>query len=252
MFFSWPKIASIAALFVLPLAHAGVVINGTRVIYPAQEREVSVKLDNKNAHPSLVQAWIDGGDMKASPEDADVPFVLTPPMFRMEPSKSQTLRIRAVDPNFPEDRESLFWFNALEVPPKPLAEDGARARNYMQLAFRTRIKLFYRPKSLPYSAIEARSKLVVRLVKSGSGWDVSIDNPTPYYMSFSEIGVSVGERKYGKGAGLHGGGGMVAPHSQVTFAIDGLPASTAGAKPALTLIDDYGALIELKDIKFTP
>ncbi len=46
-----------------------------------------------------------------------------------------------------KDRESVFWFNVLEVPPKP---DAAKATNQslLQLAFRTRIKLFYRPKGI--------------------------------------------------------------------------------------------------------
>lgn len=47
----------------------------------------------------------------------------------------------------PKDRESVFWFNVLEVPPKP---DAAKAANQslLQLASCTRIKLFYRPEGL--------------------------------------------------------------------------------------------------------
>jgi len=38
-------------------------LSGTRVVYPAQQREVSIKLTNDDAQfPRLVQAWIDTGD----------------------------------------------------------------------------------------------------------------------------------------------------------------------------------------------
>ncbi len=47
----------------------------------------------------------------------------------------------------PKDRESVFWFNVLEVPPKPDAATVAN-QSLLQLAFRTRIKLFYRPEAL--------------------------------------------------------------------------------------------------------
>jgi len=53
---------------------ASVVINGTRIIYPAQEREVTIKLDNNGDSPSLVQAWLDDGDAKQTPEKAQPHF----------------------------------------------------------------------------------------------------------------------------------------------------------------------------------
>ena len=115
-----------ASLLGLPLAHAGVVIGGTRVVYDARAPEVTLKLDNRNQHPSLVQVWIDAGDSGIAPDDAEVPFVVMPPVFRMEPGRSQMVRIRQLDPALPADRESLFWINELEVAPKPDAQQGDR------------------------------------------------------------------------------------------------------------------------------
>lgn len=37
-------------------AHAGVIIYGTRVIFPAEQQEVVVRLENKGDRPALVQA----------------------------------------------------------------------------------------------------------------------------------------------------------------------------------------------------
>ncbi|MDP1217144.1 fimbria/pilus periplasmic chaperone, partial [Klebsiella pneumoniae] len=43
--------------FIIP-AQAGIVIYGTRVIYPAGKNEVMVQLMNRGDRGALVQAWI--------------------------------------------------------------------------------------------------------------------------------------------------------------------------------------------------
>ena len=42
----------------------------------------------------------------------------------------------------PADRESMFYFNVREIPPK------SNKSNTLQIALQTRIKLFWRPKAL--------------------------------------------------------------------------------------------------------
>ncbi|HAV4758803.1 TPA: fimbria/pilus periplasmic chaperone, partial [Acinetobacter baumannii] len=76
--------------------HAEIVLHGTRVIYPSDAREVNLQLSNNGTAPSLVQAWIDDGNAKSTPDEANVPFIITPPISRVEPSKGQTLRITAL------------------------------------------------------------------------------------------------------------------------------------------------------------
>jgi chaperone protein EcpD len=74
-------------------AHASVVINNTRIIYPQNDREVTVRLESKNQAPVLLQAWLDNGDEHSTPDLAGIPFVATPPVFRMEPGKQQVVRL---------------------------------------------------------------------------------------------------------------------------------------------------------------
>ena len=45
-------------------------IGGTRVVYPLENREVTVKLDNDRREPSLVQVWMDNGNADAKPGEA--------------------------------------------------------------------------------------------------------------------------------------------------------------------------------------
>ncbi|WP_313623409.1 molecular chaperone [Achromobacter sp.] len=166
-------------------ANAGVVITGTRVVYLEGSREVSIRMRNADEKPLLVQAWIDDGSINESPAKLDVPFLVTPPMSRVEPKKGQTLRIVYVGADLPRDRESLYFLNVLEVPPKT---ERKQDENYMQLAVRTRLKLFLRPSGLPTQIEEAPKALSWELTAKGQ---VHVHNPTPYHVTFSRVQASI-------------------------------------------------------------
>jgi chaperone protein EcpD len=216
-------------------SEASVVIGGTRVVYPAQDKEVTVKLTNEGNQPALVQVWLDDGDDKSTPDTAKVPFTVMPPVFRIDPSKGQAVRLVYTKEPLPADKESLFWVNVLEVPPKA-AEDG---KNHLQFAFRTRIKLFFRPAGLSGDVAAARDKLTWKVVPNtkGNGYAVQATNPTSYHVSFAHVGVKVGDRE------INGDGGMVAPGSSTVFPLADLDsAPSAGTQVVFTTINDFGAL----------
>jgi len=106
----------IASLTITPVL-ASVTITGTRVIYPAGEKEITVRLQNKGVLPALVQSWIDSGDANQPLDEIRVPFVLMPPVSRIEAHGSQTLRLMFTGDNLPADKESVFWLNVLDIPP---------------------------------------------------------------------------------------------------------------------------------------
>src|SRR3546814_8406946 len=62
------------------VANASVVIAGTRVVFPAANGEVTVRLNNNGEQPALVEAWIDNGAPASTPDTAHVPFLNTPPL----------------------------------------------------------------------------------------------------------------------------------------------------------------------------
>jgi chaperone protein EcpD len=223
-----------AALFA-SRSEASVVIGGTRVVYPAQDKEVTVKLTNEGNQPALVQVWLDDGDDKSTPDTAKAPFTVMPPVFRMDPAKGQAVRLIYTKEPLPTDKESLFWVNVLEVPPKA-ADDG---KNHLQFAFRTRIKLFFRPSGLPGDVATAADKLTWKAVPNpnGKGFAMQATNPTPYYVNFARVGVKV------DGKDIDGDGGMVAPGSSAVFPIKDLTAApVTGAEVSFTTINDYGSL----------
>ncbi|MDU3302958.1 MAG: fimbria/pilus periplasmic chaperone, partial [Enterobacter ludwigii] len=50
-----------ALLLVAATSHAGVVINGTRLVYQGDKKESSLGLSNPDATDYLVQSWVDSG-----------------------------------------------------------------------------------------------------------------------------------------------------------------------------------------------
>lgn len=228
-------VALLAACALVPIAHANVLIGGTRVVLPAKDGEVTLRLTNDNTTPALVQAWIDRGDAKSTPESVDTPFLVTPPMFRMEPQRDQNLRILYTREPLPADRESVFWLNVLEVPPKP-ADLEAAGKNYLQLAMRSRLKLFFRPDGLAGDPLTAAGRLTFRAVAGSEGIELLVNNPTPYHVTINEIALDVGGKSYAAATG------MVAPLSELRLRVADLArAPAAGTAVRYKAINDYGA-----------
>lgn len=219
-------------------AQAQVIVHGTRVVFPGDAREVSVRLQNTAQRPSLVQAWTDDGNPESAPETANTPFVLRPPVFRLDAGKSQVIRMQFTGATLPQDRESLYWFNALDIPPTPTA-DTAPSGNFMQLSVRTRIKIFYRPKGLSAKAADtAHEKLQWTVVPEGKGWAVQANNPTPYYVNFSKISLQADGKQY-----AHPDIGMVPPLASATFTLRGLNSKPAKGDVQYVYVNDQGANI---------
>ncbi|MDQ0139727.1 fimbrial chaperone protein/chaperone protein EcpD [Cupriavidus necator] len=227
--------AGVVALGLLSAMHAqaSVVIAGTRVIYRAQETEATIKLTNEGKAPALTQAWIDTGDPKAAPSAIEAPFTVTPPVSRIDPGKGQTLRILYTGEPLVQDRESVFWLNVLEIPPKPAAEDAGA--NTLQLAFRSRIKLFFRPDGLKGTADEAPASIRWRLVQAGGKPALEGSNPSAYHVSFAKIELTGGGK-----TGRFEEGGMIAPGETRTFPLTGEIAPGPDARVRFHTINDYG------------
>ncbi|MFI8415599.1 molecular chaperone [Serratia sp. NPDC078593] len=232
MSFKKYSVLLIAVLF-SSSAFSSIIINGTRIIYPGKQREVTVQLTNNGQSPALVQSWIDEGNPETTPENSKAPFILTPPISRVEPKTGQALRVSLTSTSLPQHKESLFWLNVLEIPPAPTGAQGKVPENFLQVAFRTRVKLIYRPTGLDGEANDAPEKLQWRF--SGAG--VSVKNPTPFYVSFTEINALVNQKK----VPLAPHGDMLAPGEEKTLAFSGNHTGIADIE--FTTINDFGGRV---------
>ncbi|MGX3065772.1 fimbrial biogenesis chaperone [Ursidibacter arcticus] len=224
--FKW--LAGIVLAGVTFTSQANIVILGTRVIYPSDQKNISVQLTNKGSLPSLVQSWIDNGDEKADPNKLKLPFVITPPVSRVDPQKQQTLRISYTGEPLAKDRETLFFFNVLDIPPKPSKESLEKNPNYLQFSVRSRLKFFFRPANLPYPVEDAYHKVGWKI----SGKQITVNNPTPYFITYSKVAVKQGNKSVATRDA-----DMVAPFSTQTFNFN---QSVSSGQIEWSVINDYG------------
>jgi len=219
--------ALLAGALALP-ASAAVTLQGTRIVHDAGKgRDVTVKATNSGDQPAMVQVWIDDGDSHARPENVRTPFRLTPADPRLlQAHQGQAYRVtyapRPSEAPLPTDRESVFYFNLLDIPPKPT---DAAGKNLLQFAVRTRVKLFHRPAGLPGNARDAAGQLQWR----AQGGALQVSNPSAYHVTISTLTLPDGRTVETD---------MIAPGAEVR-----LPLPSGAAMPSSVTfqwLDDYG------------
>ncbi|WP_407309202.1 molecular chaperone [Pseudomonas sp. nanlin1] len=212
-------------LFGTSASHAALTVNGTRVVYDSAKRSVSMIVNNPSQVPYAVQSWV---NTVTDDTQTPVPFVVHPPLFRLEPGASQQVQISGLPNELPRDRESLFYFNVQEI---PKASDG---ENTLTIALRTRIKLFYRPAELNNDPVKAYPTLTWRLDNSRQPAELEVYNPTPYHVSFLRIDIENNAHSQHLNSPA-----MVEPFARQRYA---LPGYRPGGKPQVRFraINDYG------------
>ncbi|MFB6328419.1 molecular chaperone [Pantoea deleyi] len=162
---------------------AGFGINATRLIYPEGASSITVTVRNTLTHqPYLVQASLSAKQDR----QANAPFVLTPPLFRLEPQSTNQLRIAFMGQPLPADRESVFYLHATAIPASERL-DPSRRLNDVQAQLRfgvgSIIKLFYRPASLNGASSSAQGGVKFSRVAGG----LKLSNPSPFYINLAGL-----------------------------------------------------------------
>lgn len=161
-------------------------INATRLIYPESEKSISVTLRNTmKDKPYLVQVTTSVEQDKM----VSAPFIITPPLFRLEPESTNQVRIALVGKNLPKDRESIFYFIATGIPGSSIKKNELKNDNInamVQFGVGNIIKIFYRPESLNITSSEAQKNLTFTKVSNG----VQLYNNSPYYVNLAGLNFS--------------------------------------------------------------
>ena len=212
---------------------ASVVMNGTRVIYPAAAREKALQLTNHDAYPNLVQIWVDKGDPASTPQTADAPFIASPQIFRMNPKAGQMVRLVYTGKDLPQDRESVFFMNFMQMPALKTSDTQA---NKLMLTVSSRMKVFYRPQSIAGNPQDIAKNMTFTLQGSGSNMSVSAENNSGYHAVVREANLLVGGKSVNVVKAV-----MVAPFSKAQWPVAGSAASHGADQLRLTLVNDYGA-----------
>lgn len=113
--------------------------------------------------------------------------------------------------------------------------------NRLEIAKRTRIKLFVRPAGIREPVAASADRLVFRLHRPVAGdAELVVDNPTPYHVSFGEAGLIEGNHRRPRSGG-NGRGGIVGPYASQRFQI-ALPGTDGALKPYAKVINDHGGM----------
>ena len=203
------------------LASAAVVPDRTRIVFEESAPSVSVTLSNKNTQlPFVVQSWIEN----EAGQKVTTPFMVLPPLQRIEPSESSVLRIvKLPELALPSDRESVFYLNVREIPPK------TEAVNSMQIALQSKIKLFYRPAAVKRERGDDLA-LGLKLKIDPVGKQLLVDNPTPFHITV--VGLLVGAEKTRMPIETI----MIAPRGSARFALT----STTFTTLRVSNMNDFG------------
>ncbi|HZZ75756.1 MAG TPA: molecular chaperone [Puia sp.] len=207
-------IAVLAAVLISAQAQANVTVGATRLIYNGDKKEASLSVTNSGKSPYLIQSWVE-----TETSSGKAPFIITPPLFRLDGGQNNLLRVVRTGGNLPENRESLFWMNIKAIP----STSGKANQNTLQLAVNTKLKLIYRP-----SGLKGVPEDVAQSLKwSRSGNQLHVSNPTRFYMNLAKVQIN------GKDVSAT----YVAPESTADFT---LPQGVTGGEVTWSVINDYG------------
>lgn len=214
-------------------AAANIVINGTRLIYHEENDSITVQLNNNSQTSSLAQSWTDDGDINATPENSNSPFYVYPPIVKIDGMQGQQLKIKKNNEKLPDDRESVFYLSVLDIPATPA---NAKGKSVLQVALRSRIKLFYRPAGLTANPETVIDNIQWQL----KGDHLSVTNNSPYHFTIAAINANDSSRTW-----------LAAPEMIPPFSEKQLPLkNTLPARNAsVTYVDDYG-VYKPKNITF--
>lgn len=227
----WPvALTMLLCLSLSGTSHAAVQVQATRVIYDAKSASAAVTLSNKSTLPYMVQTWLDAGNESAAPQD--LPMVITPPLMQLAPGEQAVVRTIYAGSGLPDDQESLLWINVQEIPPT------AESDNVLQVAIRTRIKLFYRPIGLDKTLDEAARSLQWRL----DDQSLEVHNGSPMHITFSHLqGLATA------GIGNEIDLDMIAPGQTLSVPLSKLKLNNAKSL-RFGYINDYGGISDVTDV----
>ncbi|EKO3984876.1 fimbrial biogenesis chaperone [Vibrio fluvialis] len=166
-----------SAIFFAPYSYSAIAIDRTRAIFLEGEKSISLKVHNYSENaPYLVQAWVDDADSQK-----DRYFTAIPPIQRV--NENSDTKFRVVDINsqsLPNDRESVQYLSIREIPPKSSNE------NVLQISTQSRIKLFYRPKSISSLMTDNYSPLNDLTVYFNEK-KMLLENNSPFHITISSV-----------------------------------------------------------------
>ncbi|QJT82068.1 pilus assembly protein [Kosakonia sp. MUSA4] len=200
-------------------------LGAPRLIYDPDSHGATLTVTNPQNYPILIQSQVLAENRKDN-----APFVVTPPLMRLDGQQSSRLRIVRTGGNFSNDRETLQWLCVKGIPPKAgdqWAKKGGKGGSVslnLQLSINNCIKLLIRPDGIKKQPDDSDSHL--KWQRKGNRL-VAI-NASPFYIDISALninGYAIHDVKY------------VSPFSLREFS---LPSTEIPKTVGWKIVNDYG------------
>ncbi|ELQ6172612.1 molecular chaperone [Cronobacter dublinensis] len=207
------------------IASSALTLNADRVVYNEADGDASVTVHSDEDRAYLIQTWLDSGNSTAK---QNLPFVVTPPLFRLAPKSDNVIRVMYLGHGLPTDKETLLWLDVKGVP--GLNDEESQVQNRMVLAINNRIKFFFRPAGLKGDAGEA----IKNAQWTRAGNTVTVNNNSPFNLVLSKIDIDKELIK----VSVIDNNTVIPPFSKKSYTLKHTPQS--GAEVQWEAINDFG------------
>ncbi|WP_025810294.1 fimbrial biogenesis chaperone [Pseudomonas chlororaphis] len=141
-------------------------------------QRMAVTLVNEGKTDALAVVSLNWGEPESG-QSQPLPMAVSKPLLQISPGKRAVVEVFYQGAGLPTDRETYLLLNVLDVPP------AAKTPHTMSVALWHHFKLFYRP-TLENTLDEAMAGLSWAVQKESEGRLIA-DNPSPYYLTLSDI-----------------------------------------------------------------
>lgn len=216
----------------------GISLDGTRLVFDGSKDTASMTVTNSSATDVwLMRFWVSPYGEQNAEKKQDVPFAVTPPLYRLDAKSAVQIRVNRLSDSLPADRESVFYLNNLAIPPKKGEKIYQKAvQSGLQFAVNTRIKLIYRPAAL--NDTQALKNAPEKLSVASSGKELQVKNPTPYFITLTQLAVNGKAVSTGKDT-------MIPPFGSLSVS-----SPVAHGAFSYTTVDDHGMTTRKLDKTF--
>lgn len=200
----------------------------TRLIYNPNSMGATLSINNPNDFPVLAQTTITSENRKG-----DAPFIVTPPLFRLDGKQQSRLKVVMTGEVSAKDRETLYWLCATGIPPEKGDEwaKGEREAKPKEALLDVKVKLSQCVKLMvrPSDVKDKPENVAAQLKWTRNGDVLKGQNPTPFYMNLSTLSVA------GK---IIGAPAYIPPFGTTNYVLP--KGSAASGKVSWKILNDFG------------
>lgn len=162
----------------------------SRIIYDPDSNGANLAVTNPQNYPMLVQSTVLEEDKQTRS-----PFIVTPPLMRLDGKQSSRLRVVRTGGEFASDRETLQWVCVKAIPPKEddewaMDKNNKSVKNNsvsvkIRYSINSCIKMFLRPSIIKGDPIDSARNITWGF----EGGLLVAKNNSPFYVNLNSIVV---------------------------------------------------------------